>query len=203
VVNDANPGFQPFGFAGGLYDSGTGLTRFGHRDYDAQSGRWTARDPIGFDGRSSNLYLYVDGDPVNLVDPSGLFLGFIGDFFSEVGCLGKALWQGISDNWADTFAVLSYVASAVAVGAVIVGTGGTALIVAGVALTASSGFSIASTYFTCREGGIDGECINSAGTTLLGLVPGFGLVANPAARAAISWASSSTSGFFSNYVFNE
>src|SRR5207248_2273835 len=34
VTSDTNPGFQPFGFAGGLYDTDTKLTRFGHRDYD-------------------------------------------------------------------------------------------------------------------------------------------------------------------------
>jgi RHS repeat-associated protein len=37
---------QPFGFAGGLYDADTGLVRFGARDYDAYTGRWTAKDPI-------------------------------------------------------------------------------------------------------------------------------------------------------------
>lgn len=31
--------FQPFGFAGGLYDADTGLVRFGARDYDARTGR--------------------------------------------------------------------------------------------------------------------------------------------------------------------
>ncbi len=36
VTNDTNPGFQPFGFAGGLYDSDTKLVRFGLRDYDAE-----------------------------------------------------------------------------------------------------------------------------------------------------------------------
>ena len=36
ITQDTNPGFQPFGFAGGLYDQHTGLTRFGARDYDAQ-----------------------------------------------------------------------------------------------------------------------------------------------------------------------
>lgn len=39
VLNAVNPGFQPFGFAGGLYDDDTGLVRFGARDYDAYSGR--------------------------------------------------------------------------------------------------------------------------------------------------------------------
>ena len=73
IINDSNPTFRvPFGFAGGLYDADTKLTRFGYRDYDAYTGKWTAKDPIGFDGGDSNLYGYVLGDPVNLVDPSGL-----------------------------------------------------------------------------------------------------------------------------------
>jgi RHS repeat-associated protein len=69
VTNDTNPGFQPFGFAGGLYDSDTKLVRFGARDYDAETGRWTAKDPIGFRGGDPNLYGYVVNDPVNLIDP--------------------------------------------------------------------------------------------------------------------------------------
>ncbi|MDS4031603.1 MAG: hypothetical protein RKO66_16235 [Candidatus Contendobacter sp.] len=35
---DTSPGFQPFGFAGGLYDKDTGLVRFGARDYGAADG---------------------------------------------------------------------------------------------------------------------------------------------------------------------
>ena len=46
-LTDSNPGFQPFGFAGGIYDTDTGLTHFGAREYDAGLGRWTATDPIG------------------------------------------------------------------------------------------------------------------------------------------------------------
>ncbi|MCK6553930.1 RHS repeat-associated core domain-containing protein [Candidatus Binatia bacterium] len=71
VMNDTLLGFQPFGFAGGLYDPDTGLVRFGARDYDPQTGRWTAKDPIGFDGGDSNLYGYVLSDPVNRTDPGG------------------------------------------------------------------------------------------------------------------------------------
>ena len=71
VLVDTNPGFQPFGYAGGLYDPATGLVRFGARDYDAAVGRWTAKDPIRFAGGDENIYTYVGGDPVNLVDPSG------------------------------------------------------------------------------------------------------------------------------------
>jgi RHS repeat-associated protein len=72
VTSDTAPGFQPFGFAGGLYDPDTGLVRFGARDYDAATGRWTAKDPIGFGGGDTNQYGYVFGDPVNFLDPSGL-----------------------------------------------------------------------------------------------------------------------------------
>jgi RHS repeat-associated protein len=75
VTRDTNPGFQPFGYAGGLYDPDTGLVRFGARDYDAETGRWTAKDPIGFAGGDTNLYGYVINDPVNLADPSGLCFG--------------------------------------------------------------------------------------------------------------------------------
>ncbi len=74
VLEDTNPGFQPFGFAGGLYDSDTGLVRFGARDYDPHTGRWTSKDPIRFGGGDSNLYGYVLGDPVNFIDPTGEFL---------------------------------------------------------------------------------------------------------------------------------
>jgi len=73
MLTDSNPSFTvPFGFAGGLYDADTKLTRFGYRDYDAYTGKWTAKDPIGFSGGDSNLYGYVLGDPVGLIDPLGL-----------------------------------------------------------------------------------------------------------------------------------
>jgi RHS repeat-associated protein len=74
IVNDSAPGFQPFGFAGGLVDTDTGLIRFGARDYDVQTGRWTAKDPLQFGGGDTNLYGYTFDDPINFVDPSGLKL---------------------------------------------------------------------------------------------------------------------------------
>ncbi|MBI2390786.1 MAG: hypothetical protein HYV09_14445 [Deltaproteobacteria bacterium] len=62
---------MPFGFAGGLHDRTTKLVRFGARDYDPVTGRWLAKDPIGFLGGDPNLYNYVSADPVDLVDPVG------------------------------------------------------------------------------------------------------------------------------------
>lgn len=72
VLRDTNPGFVPFGYAGGLYDPDTALVRFGARDYDPEVGRWTSKDPILFDGGDANLYGYVENDPVNWIDSIGL-----------------------------------------------------------------------------------------------------------------------------------
>jgi RHS repeat-associated protein len=70
VLADTNPGFQPFGFAGGLYDQDTKLVRFGARDYDPETGRWTSKDVVGL-ARGLNLYVYANNDPVNFIDRTG------------------------------------------------------------------------------------------------------------------------------------
>ncbi len=73
IINDTNPAFEiPFGFAGGLCDRDTRLVRFGCRDYDPDIGRWTAKDPILFNGGDTDLYGYCLNDPVNGFDPEGL-----------------------------------------------------------------------------------------------------------------------------------
>ncbi len=73
ITKDTNPDFQPFGFAGGLYDCDTRLLHFGTRDYDAEIGRWTTKDLIGFAGGDMNLYRYVWNEPLNYIDPYGLW----------------------------------------------------------------------------------------------------------------------------------
>jgi len=70
IVNDTNPGFQPFTFAGGIYDLHTRLTRFGARDYDAHTGRWTSKDAILLQG-GVNVYEYTDNDFINNKDITG------------------------------------------------------------------------------------------------------------------------------------
>jgi len=80
VLSDSNPGFQPFGFDGGLYESATGLVRFGARDYDAEIGRWASKDPLRFGARGTNIYVFVLSNPINLSDPTGL------DFFDDLFC---------------------------------------------------------------------------------------------------------------------
>ena len=73
AISDSNAGFAvPFGFAGGLYDADTKLTRFGFRDYDSDVGRWTAKDPIGFAGGDTDLMGYCFSNPTNAYDVLGL-----------------------------------------------------------------------------------------------------------------------------------
>lgn len=93
LLSDSNPTFTvPFGFAGGLADPDTGLVHFGYRDYDPDTAHWTAKDPIGFAGGDTDLFAYVQSDPVNLVDPEGLW------------AWGDPLPQGVVDfsaGWGD------------------------------------------------------------------------------------------------------
>ncbi|AFY00973.1 hypothetical protein Bdt_1274 [Bdellovibrio bacteriovorus str. Tiberius] len=95
VIADTNPGYLPFGFAGGLYDHQTSLVRFGARDYDPETGRWTSKDPILFNGGDVNLFGYVFNDPVNFIDSNGLsakdvsrFRGSFNDLVSTMNNLG-------------------------------------------------------------------------------------------------------------------
>jgi len=88
VISDSDPSFAvPFGFAGGLHDRDTGLVRFGYRDYDPETGRWTAKDPILFAGGDTDLYGYCLNDPVNFADPYGLLVDQIIQTVSSAGTL--------------------------------------------------------------------------------------------------------------------
>ncbi len=61
-----------FAFTGHLIDRPTGLGLTWFRAYDPTVGRWLSKDPVGLRG-GTNLYGYVDGDPVNHTDPLGLW----------------------------------------------------------------------------------------------------------------------------------
>ena len=128
ILLDTNPGFVPFGFAGGLYDSRTKLVKYEARDYHAGNVRWLTKDPILFRGSSLNLFAYASFDPVNLSDPDGKLVGFfnpylalatgsigavsgaisalanggrVGDILSSagIGFVGGALGGGLGRGW--------------------------------------------------------------------------------------------------------
>jgi RHS repeat-associated protein len=171
VLSDSNPGFQPFGFAGGLYDPDTGLVRFGARDYDPETGRWTAKDPILFAGGDTNLYGYVVSDPINFSDVTGLWPS-LGDAWERakdaargIGNGAKAVYNYASDHWQE--------AGAIAGGAAcVVGTAGVCAGVLGGTLALNGLYNLDRALVTgcwtdaARDTGID------AATTAVSVIPG-------------------------------
>jgi RHS repeat-associated protein len=58
-------------FQGGRLDSVTGNVQFAARDYDPATGVWTQADPLG-QAAGLNDYQFVNGNPVDELDPLGL-----------------------------------------------------------------------------------------------------------------------------------
>ena len=66
------------GFTGHIKDSATGLNYMQARYYDPVIGRFLSVDPVGFMTSGGNpgyfnRYSYTMNDPINLVDPTGMF----------------------------------------------------------------------------------------------------------------------------------
>lgn len=59
-----------FAYTGHYIDRPSGLSLAQFRGYDAFLARWVSKDQIGLRG-GPNLYGYVNGDPINFVDPDG------------------------------------------------------------------------------------------------------------------------------------
>jgi RHS repeat-associated protein len=74
ITNKSGNIYNPFTYVGGrgVMDEGNGLYFMTHRHYDAKTGRFLQRDPAGFVG-GVNVYAYVANNPVNAIDPSGLY----------------------------------------------------------------------------------------------------------------------------------
>ena len=63
-------GANEFTYCGYRFDPETQLYYVRNRTYNPVLGRWIQRDPIGYAG-GINLYEYVDGSPIEFVDPNG------------------------------------------------------------------------------------------------------------------------------------
>ncbi|MER3453520.1 MAG: hypothetical protein C4344_07875 [Acidimicrobiia bacterium] len=78
----------------------TGLDYAINRHYDSLQGRFTQVDPIGmraanlFDPQSLNMYAYCGNDPINRLDPDGLFWGKLFKFFKKA--LNVLKWVAIA-----------------------------------------------------------------------------------------------------------
>jgi len=63
---------NPYAYTSREYDTETYLFFYRARYYDSTIGRFISADPPGF-ASSTNFYNYVDNNPINLIDPQGLF----------------------------------------------------------------------------------------------------------------------------------
>jgi RHS repeat-associated protein len=66
--------YNPFTYVGefGVMSEGSNIYYMKNRYYDAATGRFIQKDPIGVAGGQTNLYAYVGGNPVERIDPVGL-----------------------------------------------------------------------------------------------------------------------------------
>ena len=72
-------GLNGYKFTGKERDAESGLDYFGARYYGSNLGRFMTPDPIGFasvrlrDPQTLNAYRYTRGNPINAIDPNGLY----------------------------------------------------------------------------------------------------------------------------------
>ncbi len=93
---------NPFQYTAREFDSETGLYHYRARYYDPMSGRFLSEDPIGMAG-GMNVYRYVDSNPINGTDPSGLWSPEAHDAMIQ-HALGPC---GICQDWIDAIKAAS------------------------------------------------------------------------------------------------
>ncbi|WP_407695882.1 RHS repeat-associated core domain-containing protein [Shewanella sedimentimangrovi] len=102
ILANSNEVVNPLRFPGQYFDAETGLHYNWRRYYDPTSGRYITPDPIDLAG-GPNLYTYVDGDPINRIDPNGEC--GIGGIIA-----GRAMHEGINlaTGSCDSYGALDY-----------------------------------------------------------------------------------------------
>lgn len=98
---------NPWRFSTKWTDGETGHLYYGYRYYMPSKGRWLSRDPIGEAG-GLNLYGMVGNNPVNYVDPMGLWGERYRDFDIDYNAdTGMVLVQPRMQDWWDNASDLS------------------------------------------------------------------------------------------------
>ena len=97
---------NPFRFSSKYQDEESGLLYYGYRYYDANTGRWLSRDPIGEKG-GQNVYCFASNSPTGDIDFLGLWGEMVHNAFTKawaqtVGIpLDTAILIGAADESVD------------------------------------------------------------------------------------------------------
>ena len=135
---DARAWFGPYGaaaersgdgpsrdYTGAVFDAETGLLYLNCRYFDPRLGRFLTPDPL-FLGRperflerpvAHNLYLYAGADPVQYVDPTGLFLETVGKVLAGIVVVA-AVATAAALVWVMVKAALPFMIAGAVIGAV-------------------------------------------------------------------------------------
>ncbi len=74
IVTETNPSAgDRFKYTGREYDDLTGLYYYRARWYDATTGKFLSEDPLGFAAGDYNITRYVNNNPINAIDITGLY----------------------------------------------------------------------------------------------------------------------------------
>ena len=156
VTSDAVSMLTRFGYAG-EYTDPTGYLYLRARYYDPATAQFLTRDPL--EDLTTNPYGYTSGNPLQNIDPLGLWgwnpLDWTAD---EWGTIGK--WS-------------ARVGAVAAIGVLVVGTGGTAGLVLGLAATTANVVGTAAsgmeTWRACGVGDEGSDCVGAAVNTAVGI----------------------------------
>ncbi len=165
--------FNPWRYTGQYQDASTGMYKVGARYYQPELGRWTQQDPSG---QEENAYLYVAGNPINFIDPSGLgFLGIDCPFGeTDTGGCNGASREAIGTGLSIAGTALGIAAIPVSGGASLaLSAGAVGLGTAGGAVQCGAGGAVAAAGVGILGGGVAGS-FTSGGTKAAGVATNLG-----------------------------
>ncbi|MDQ1436911.1 MAG: hypothetical protein QOK43_540 [Acidimicrobiaceae bacterium] len=138
LVASSGTATTPLGFAGEYTDAETGFVYLRARYYDPATAQFLTRDPLTAITRAP--YSYVDGDPLNKTDPSGLFYSW-----KDIKAVGSEIVtnpvQSARRGWKDmstTAKIVDLALPLVAAGALACVAGGCEAIAAAVGIGAAA-----------------------------------------------------------------